>query len=140
MEQWLNPLCANGIAIVAQEIKPYLRYIFSELKKRNSEYKNNVFIADIFNALLESTDELDMHNIIIENITIPRLSLEDNAISNLTLRNCIINDLYLASSDPANVLIDNCIILKLNGCATKENLPSWISSNCPIDTFFEMNT
>ena len=140
MEQWLNPLCANGIAIVAQEIKPYLRYIFSELKKRNSEYKNNVFIADIFNALLESTDELDMHDITIENITIPRLSLEDNAISNLTLKNCIINDLYLAASDPANVLIDNCIILKLNGCATKENLPSWISSNCPIDTFFEMNT
>lgn len=140
LEPWKNPLENIGIDILSKEIKVYSQFVFRELKRQNERFVNTVFPADVFHALLEAFDELDMHDITLNNVKLNTISFENVNISNLTIRNSIIDELYLSDKKPNNVVIDNCIIMKLNGCSGKGNMPNWISSNCQIGIFSEMNT
>ncbi|MGB2877914.1 MAG: hypothetical protein WBB97_07765 [Dehalococcoidales bacterium] len=129
-EPWINPLKRLGITLVADNINftkdhaSYMTYM-----RKVASCRNQILASDILTSLCFVLDEIDFHNLLIQNSHISSLDLSGKKISNLSLVDTVIEDLDITGVDTKNVLISKCLIKDIYGVSGAHGLPDWMSDN-----------
>lgn len=132
-QDWFNPLDEVGLSILAEHIEKDKRHFdtFLNIARRATEQGNMIMAADIVAALcLTKNDHIDFKEIYISCARISFLSFEGKRIERLRIDGSFIERLDLTNSKLSDtVIICDSEIKKVNGVASRSNIPPQIKNN-----------
>jgi hypothetical protein len=133
-EDWLNPLRAFGISLLAEELDTATDTRgFWLLLKKAAISANRVLAGDLIAALLGSSEEeIDFGGLRLGEAIIDKLDLSGAKARRLTIHDSVINELNLNKAAPESVVLAACEIEIVDGVSDQGGLPSWIESSCKV--------
>lgn len=140
--KWINPLYQLGVAKLANYIRICGYNSVISYLHQASNNGNHQLVADVFCAILESNDVVQIKPAIsIVNSHFINLSFSEKKISGFYIKDCIIENIFIDSTDVDSGSILSCVISEVFGVSEEIGLPVWLSSEYnTIELFQQIST